>query len=62
MKLNNNFITDSFTLNNKKLMNKIKITNNLKELKESCIQLSKKIFINENKVALIFGHLLAFHF
>ena len=47
MKLNNNFITDSFTLNNKKLMNKIKITNNLKELKESCIQLSKKIFINE---------------
>ena len=45
MILNNKFIVDSFTLNNKKLMNKIKITNNLEELKESCIQLSKKIFI-----------------
>ena len=45
MRLNNKFVTDSFTLNNKKLMNKIKIRNNLEELKKSCIKLSKTIFI-----------------
>ena len=39
------FNNDSFTLNNKKLMNKITITNNLNELKKECIKLSKFYFV-----------------
>ena len=35
---------DSFFLNNKKLMSKIKIKNSLNELKRYCHQLSKKNF------------------
>ena len=34
----------SFYLNNKKLMSKIKIKNNLLELKKDCLNLSKKLF------------------
>ena len=35
---------DNFYLNNKKLMSKIKIKNNLFELKKDCLNLSKKLF------------------
>ena len=35
---------ESFYLNNKKLMSKIKIKNNLFELKKDCLSLSKKLF------------------
>ena len=38
------FNNDNFTLNNKRLMNKIKTSNNLNELKKECLQLSKKYF------------------
>ena len=34
----------SFYLNNKKLMSKIKIKNNLLQLKKDCLNLSKKLF------------------
>ena len=40
----NNRIKDNFYLNNKKLMNKIKISNNKSELKNYCYKLSKSIF------------------
>jgi dTDP-4-dehydrorhamnose reductase len=36
--------TDNFTLNNNKLMNKIKIKNSVKDLKKYCIQLSGEFF------------------
>ena len=38
------FNKDCFTLNNYKLMKKIKIKNNIKELKKECLQLSKLFF------------------
>ena len=36
--------TENFYLNNKKLMSKIKIKNELYELKKECLSLSKKLF------------------
>ena len=36
--------TENFYLNNKKLMSKIKISNNLEILKKDCINLSKRLF------------------
>ena len=35
---------DNFTLNNDKLMNKIRVKNSVKDLKKYCIQLSKEFF------------------
>ena len=43
--INKSFINDSFTLNNNKLMKKIKIKNNVLELKNECLRISK-IFFN----------------
>jgi dTDP-4-dehydrorhamnose reductase len=40
----NSFNNDSFTLNNKKLMQKIKIKNNVLELKNECLKISKNFF------------------
>ena len=40
------FNSDSFTLNNQKLMKKLKIKNSLSELKKDCITISKKLFKN----------------
>jgi len=40
----NSFNNDSFTLNNKKLMNKIKIKNDIIELKNECLKISKFFF------------------
>tara|TARA_B100000780_G_scaffold278775_1_gene253607 strand:+ start:2432 stop:3262 length:831 start_codon:yes stop_codon:yes gene_type:complete len=45
--LKKGFNNDIFTLNNKKLMNEIKIKNDLNELKIECIKLSKKIFFKK---------------
>ena len=42
----NTFNNDSFTLNNNKLMKKIKIKNNVLELKNECLRISK-IFFNK---------------
>ena len=36
--------TRNFYLNNKKLMSKIKISNNLESLKKDCLNLSKRLF------------------
>ena len=41
------FNNDVFTLNNKKLMKKIKIKNNLNDLKLECIKISKKFFLKK---------------
>ena len=43
----NSFNNDSFTLNNKKLMQKIKIRNNVSELKNECLRISKNFFIKK---------------
>lgn len=40
----NSFNHDSFTLNNRKLMYKIKIKNDLRELKNDCLRISREIF------------------
>ena len=40
----NSFNNDSFTLNNNKLMKKIKIKNNVLELKNECLRISKIFF------------------
>ena len=40
----NSFNNDSFTLNNKKLMQKIKIKNNVIDLKNECLRISKSVF------------------
>ncbi len=40
----NSFNNDSFTLNNNKLMKKIKIKNNILELKNECLRISKIFF------------------
>ncbi len=47
IRLKKGFNNDIFTLNNRKLMNKIKIKNDLNELKIECIKLSKKIFFKK---------------
>ena len=44
--IKNSFNNDSFTLNNNKLMKKIKIKNNVLELKNECLRISK-IFFNK---------------
>ena len=41
------FNDESFTLNNDKLMNKIIIKNNLNELKNECLTISKKFFLKK---------------
>ena len=43
---NSNLKNESFFLNNKKVMSKIKIKNSLNELKKFCYNYSKKKFIN----------------
>ncbi|MDA9996109.1 sugar nucleotide-binding protein [Candidatus Pelagibacter sp.] len=40
----NSFNNDNFTLNNKKLMNRIKIKNNVIDLKNECLRISKNFF------------------
>ena len=44
IKLKNSFNHDDFTLNNRKLMCKIKIKNNLHEIKSECLRISKEFF------------------
>ena len=46
LNLKKGFNNDSFTLNNQKLMKKLKIKNSLTELKKDCITVSRKIFKN----------------
>ena len=46
LNLKKGFNNDSFTLNNKKLMKKLKIKNSLAELKKDCIRISNEIFKN----------------
>ena len=41
------FNNDSFTLNNKKLMHKIKIKNDVIELKNECLKISKSFFFKK---------------
>ena len=41
----NSFNNDSFTLNNKKLMQKIKIKNNVIDLKNECLRISRSFFL-----------------
>jgi len=48
LKLKKSFNTDSFTLNNHKLMKKIKTKNNISELKYECLKLSKLFFKYKN--------------
>ena len=45
----NSFNNDSFTLNNKKLMHKIKIKNDVIDLKNECLKISKNFFKKKNK-------------
>ena len=40
----NSFNNDNFTLNNKKLKNKINFDNSLVKLRKECLSLSKQIF------------------
>jgi len=47
IKPKNAFNDESFTLNNDKLMKKIRIKNNLKELKNECLAISKKFFLKK---------------
>ena len=48
LKIKKGFNNDSFTLNNKKLMKKLKIKNSISELKIDCKKISRKLFkINE---------------
>ena len=44
--LTKKYQSDNFTLNNNKLMNKIKIKNTTQNLKKYCVKLSKKLFGN----------------
>ena len=48
IKKNINYKNENFYLNNKKLMKKLKIKNSKKELKNYCLNLSKKIFLSKN--------------
>jgi len=43
----NSFNNDSFTLNNKKLMQKIKIKNDVIDLKNECLRISKSFFLKK---------------
>ena len=43
----NSFNNDSFTLNNKKLMHKIKIKNDVSDLKNECLKISKSFFFKK---------------
>ena len=43
----NSFNNDSFTLNNKKLMHKIKIKNGVIDLKNECLRISKSFFLKK---------------
>ena len=43
----NSFNNDSFTLNNKKLMHKIKIKNDVIDLKNECLRISKSFFLKK---------------
>jgi len=45
--LNKKHQSDNFTLNNDKLMNKIKIKNTTLDLKKYCVKLSKELFKND---------------
>jgi dTDP-4-dehydrorhamnose reductase len=45
IKKKNSFNNDSFTLNNKKLMHKIKIKNDVMDLKDECLRISKSFFL-----------------
>jgi dTDP-4-dehydrorhamnose reductase len=45
----NSFNNDNFTLNNKKLMHKIKIKNDVIDLKNECLKISKNFFKKKNK-------------
>jgi len=45
IKKKNSFNNDSFTLNNKKLMRKIKIKNDVMDLKNECLRISKSFFL-----------------
>ena len=47
LKIKKGFNSDCFTLNNQKLMKKLKIKNSLSELKKDCITISKKLFENK---------------
>jgi nucleoside-diphosphate-sugar epimerase len=47
IKKKNSFNNDNFTLNNRKLMRKIKISNNLNDLKNACLVISRKFFIKK---------------
>ena len=49
LNLKKGFNNDSFTLNNQKLMKKLKIKNSLAELKKDCITISRKLFIINEK-------------
>ena len=42
--MNKNQVTENFYLNNRKLMSKIKISNDLESLKKDCLNLSKRLF------------------
>lgn len=44
IRVNNSFNNDNFTLNNRKLMNKIKIKNSLNDLKNECLKISRNVF------------------
>ncbi len=48
IKKNINYKSENFYLNNKKLMKKLNIKNSKKELKDYCLNLSKKIFLNKS--------------
>ena len=45
IKKKNSFNNDNFTLNNKKLMRKIKIKNDVMDLKNECLRISKSFFL-----------------
>jgi len=45
----NSFNNDNFTLNNKKLMHKIKIKNNVIDLKNECLKISKNFAKKKTK-------------
>ena len=45
----NSFNNDNFTLNNKKLMHKIKIKNDMIDLKNECLKISKSFFKKNKK-------------
>ena len=47
IKPKNSFNDECFTLNNNKLMQKIRIKNNLQELKNECLAISKKFFLKK---------------